>query len=170
MHPAEDFLTRFPAFDFAVLAHGFPQHGRDYHIVIQHDSGTDSGTHEIAFTHCVRVDYETRVPDDVWHVSWADVLTDYEEWKAAGYPAGHVWGTNWSNAYPGLKAIHDSELASEWTSRLGKEMFEITLQTGRFVLRLIFHAIVTRKVSDEVAIISQVSIPAGPPGPSGRLP
>jgi hypothetical protein len=47
-------------------------------------------------------------------------------------PDGYVWGTNWSVAYPGLRAVPDSAQAAEWSRRLGKQMFEATLATDRF--------------------------------------
>jgi hypothetical protein len=100
-HPAEDLLSWLPALDFAVLEHRIPAHGRDYAMLVQDCLGSDPGTHEVTFTHCVEFHYETRVRDDVWPVSWSDDFTDYERWMEAGEPQGYVWGTNWSNAYPG---------------------------------------------------------------------
>lgn len=63
--------------------------------------GSDPGAHELTFTHCVRLEYETRVRDDVWSRSWSDEFVDYQAWLDAGEPDGYVWGTDWSSAYPG---------------------------------------------------------------------
>ena len=123
--------------------------------------GRDPGTHELTFTHCVKLDYETRVRDDVWSRSWEAEFTDYAAWQAAGEPDGYVWGTNWSNAYPGLAAVPDSTDAARWTARLGKPMHEMTVETDRFFLRLVFHSIRTRRLSSDIGTISQVHIPLG---------
>lgn len=148
--------------DFAVLDHGWAKHGRDYLVVVQDMLGPDSGTHELTFTHCVRLDYETRVRDDVWPNSWSEVFLDYQRWADAGEPDGYVWGTNWSNAYPGLESADESQAADEWADRLGKDMSEATLETDRFHLRLIFHSVTWRKIAEDIDTISQVHIPLEP--------
>jgi len=70
-----------------------------------------------------------------------------------------VWGADWSNAYPGLSIPDQSDLADHWTRRLGKEMVEVGLETDRFLLRLVFHSVLWRKLDDDVGTISQVHIP-----------
>ena|ERR1700678_944102 len=159
MHPLDELLKWLPAIDFAVLDHRFAAHGRDYLILIEDCLGSNKGQHEITFTHCVRADYETRVRDDVWPKSWGDEFTNYEKWVNAKEPGGYVWGVNWSSASPGIHAISESLLAAEWSRRLGKEMFEISLETELFFLRLIFHSIHWRKISDKTDAISQVTVP-----------
>lgn len=159
MNPLDELFKWLHQIDFAVLAHGFARHGRDYVIFVEDCLGSDPGQHEIVFTHCVRADYETRVRDDVWPRSWSDEFTDYRRWTAANEPKGYVWGTDWSNAYPGLRAVPDSVQAAEWSRRLGKQMFEATLETDRFFLRLIFHSIRSRKVSESTETISRFTIP-----------
>jgi hypothetical protein len=159
MHPLDELLKWLPATDFAVLEHHFARHGRDYVIFVEDCVGSDKGQHEIAFTHCVRLDYETRVRDDVWPKSWGDEFTDYQKWLDAKEPGGYVWGANCSFAYPGIQAFHKSALASEWSRRLGKEIFEVTLETDLFFLRLIFHSIHWRKISDKTDTVSQVIVP-----------
>ena len=144
--------------DFAVLGHGWAEHGRDYLIVVQDMLGSDPGTHELTFTHCVRLDYETRVRDDVWPRSWSDEFVDYQAWLDAGEPDGYVWGTYWSNAYPGLSVPDHSDLADHWKRRLGKDMTEVGLETDRFFVRLVFHSVLWRKLDDDVGTISQVHI------------
>ena len=157
MNPLDELLKWLPALDFAVLTHRFAVHGRDYIICVEDCLGTNPGQHEIVFTHCVRADYETRVTDDVWPKSWSDEFTDYKQWVTAGEPHGYVWGTNWSNAYPGIRFVSDSVHAAEWSRRLGKPMFEIILETDRFSLRLIFHSIRARKLNENTATISRVT-------------
>jgi hypothetical protein len=65
MHPLDELLKWLPALDFAVLSHGFHRHGRDYIVFVEDCIGSDRGQHEITFTHCVRMDYQTRVADDI---------------------------------------------------------------------------------------------------------
>jgi hypothetical protein len=163
MHPAHERLSWLSKVDFALFWHGFEQHGRDYRWHIQDCLGTSPGEHEILFTHCVQVGYQTRVSDQVWSRSWDDVLLDYEKWEAAGQPEGYLWGSNWSLAYPGLAVVEDSEIAAAWTKRIGKPFYEITLETDRLFLRLIFHDIRHRKLSDSTQTVSSVLIPL-PPG------
>jgi hypothetical protein len=57
----------------------------------------------------------------------------------------------------GLFAIHLRP--QNRNTRLGQQMFEATLETDRFFLRLIFHSIRSRKISDKSAIISQIIHP-----------
>jgi len=158
-HPFDKMLKWLPELDFAVLAHGWAKHGRDYIIVVENSLGGDPGQHEITLTHCVRVEYETRVRDEVFQRSWSDEFTDYKRWQDAGEPDGYVWGTNWSNAYPGLVIVRNSEVADEWSARLNKAMHEITLETDRFFMRLVFHSVQSRKLNDCTATISKVMIP-----------
>jgi hypothetical protein len=161
-HPADVLLEWLPELDFAVLGHGFAPHGRDYRLIVQDMLGRDPGTHALVFTHCVQLDYQTRVGDGEWPRSWSDDFIDYEAWKAAGEPDGYVWGTDWSNAYPGLTVVRHSRLAQGWSRRLGRELFEVTLETDRFFLRLVFHSIRTEKLSDDTGTISQAHIPLRP--------
>lgn len=163
MDPLEELLKWLPEVDFAVLGHRFASHGRDYIVLIEDCLGSDPGQHEIVFTHCVRADCETRVRDDVWPKSWTDEFTDYKRWTSANEPAGYVWGTNWSLAYPGIRAIGDSAQAAEWSRRLGKQMFETMLETDRFLLRLIFHSIRSRKVSERSDTVSRGIVPLPKP-------
>jgi hypothetical protein len=155
VHPLDELFKWFPKVDFAVLEHRFAMHGRDYILIVENCLGSNKGQFEIVFTHCVKVEYETRVRDDVWPRSWDDEFTDYQRWASAGEPAGYVWGTNWSDAYPGLQAISKSAEAAEWSKRLGKQMFESVLETDRFLLRLIFHSLRSQKTSERCDTISQ---------------
>src|ERR1700722_11725978 len=159
MHPLDELLQWLPEMDFAVLEHHFARHGRDYIVLIEDCLSSNKGQHEIVFTHCVSVDCETRVADKVWPSSWSDEFTDYGKWVEAKEPEGYVWGTNWSLAYPGFIAIRDSANAAEWSRRLGKPMFEATLETDCFFLRLIFYSIHSRKTADKSDTVSQVVVP-----------
>ena len=155
-HPLDEVFMWLSDMDFAVLGHRFAPHGRDYQVLVQATLATDPGTHVLTFTHCVELRYETRVHDLVWPRSWTDEFTDYTRWQEAGEPEGYVWGTDWSNAYPGMAAVPDSRSAIDWSESLGKPMFEATLETDRFFLRLVFHSITSRKISESTETISKV--------------
>jgi hypothetical protein len=159
MHPLDDLLKWLPEVDFAVLQHGLVSHGRDYVVFVEDCLSSNQDKQEIIFTHCVRVECETRVRNEVWPKSWSDEFTDYQRWTSAGEPDGYVWGTNWSLAYPGIQAIRDSATAAEWSTRLGKQMFEATLETDRFFLRLIFHSIRSQKINEKSETISRSIAP-----------
>lgn len=152
MHPVTRILDWLPDCDFAVLRHHFLPHGRDYAIMIQDWVGADPGEHELIFTHCVQIDYETRVQDTVLATSWDDVFCDFAACSKADGPSGYVWGVNWSNAeYRGLNSVNDSSIAAQWTARIGKPFFEATLETNQFWLRLIFHSLRHRKLSSNTS-------------------
>ncbi|PYU78350.1 MAG: hypothetical protein DMG50_27850 [Acidobacteria bacterium] len=157
VNPLDELFKWLPEADFAVLEHRFAKHGRDYILLVEDSLGSNPGQHEIVFTQCVKAECETRVRDEVWLKSWSDEFTDTERWTSAGEPDGYVWGTNWSVAYPGFRAVLDSAHAAEWSRRLGKQMFETTLETDRFFLRLVFHSIRSRKTSEKHETISQVT-------------
>jgi hypothetical protein len=159
MHPLDELLRWFPDSDFAVLEHRFATHGRDYSVTVEVSLCSNNGRHEIVFTHCVQADCETRVADKIWPESWSDEFIDYEKWVSAKEPDGYVWGTNWSLAYPGIQSIQESAIANEWSRRLSKPMFEATLETDRFFLRLVFHSIRSRKIDDRTDTISQAVFP-----------
>ena len=159
MPSLDELLQWLHPLDFAVLGHGWAKHGRDYLVLVQDMLGSDPGTHELTFTHCVRLDYETRVRDDVWPRSWSDEFLDYQRWLDEGEPDGYVWGTDWSNAYPGITTVNRSDLIEDWSRRLGKDMSEATLETDRFALRLVFHAVQWRKINEDTGTITQVHIP-----------
>jgi hypothetical protein len=150
-----------PAFDFGVLGHGFAPHGRDYVLIIQ---VAGVGTYELTLTHVVEQRYETNVSVDVWPRSWDDVLTDYKRWEANGFhPEGYVWGTNWSNAYPGIELPDDDAVARRWSNALGKSMFATILTTDRFKLSLVFHDAKWRKISENDGPVARVLHPLGGP-------
>ena len=97
--------------------------------------------------------------DDVWPESWDDVFVDYGRWQEAGEPEGYVWGTNWSLAYPGIRAVEPSHAAETWSQRLRKPFFEVELETDRFKLSLIFHSIRHAKSGAGTETVSQAVTP-----------
>ena len=159
MHPLEKLFEWFPDRDFAVLDHGFLQHGRDYSMVVESALGKDPGRHRFQFTHVVAMTYSTRISADLWQASWNDLYVNFDEWEVAGMPAGVVWGTNWCLADPGIKAVEPSALAADWASKLEQPMYEMRLETDRFSLTLVFHSLRIAKIDDRTDTVSQVIAP-----------
>lgn len=159
-HPLKAAVAEWlPEYDFAVLAHGFLPHGRDYKLVLQ---VAGSGTHELTLTHVVEQRYETTVSTEAWPSSWDDILTDYGRWEANGFkPEGYAWGTNWSNAYPGLELLADDPVARRWSELLARPMFAVELATDRFRLHVVFYGAKWKKLSDDDATIARSIIPLG---------
>jgi hypothetical protein len=159
MHPLAKLFDWFPDRDFAVLDHGFLPHGRDYSMAVESALGKDPGRHRFQFTHVVAVSYATRVSDELWTKSWKDIYVNYDEWEMAGTPPGYLWGTNWSFADPGMRAVEPSPLAEEWSGRLKMDMYEAKLETDRFSLFLVFHSLRVAKIDDRTDTIAQVVTP-----------
>jgi hypothetical protein len=139
-------------FDSAIVAHGYAPHLRDYDVVVDVPAALPPGVpigdtvgsyimgrYRYRFTHCPESHVTTSVDDDIWRMSWDDVLIDWDEWEAADNPEGFVWGKKFADAYPGLSYVTDSPLAASWTERLGHEMHEVMIETNTFLLRLVCH-------------------------------
>lgn len=80
-------LEGWPLYDNAVVEHRFTPYLRDYNVLVETSAATPGGQgsyvegrYRLRFTHCVIAHIETAVPDETWHVSWADHFTDYEAW------------------------------------------------------------------------------------------
>ena len=163
MHPLDSFFEWHPDCDFGVMEHGFLSHGRDYYFIIETSIGKDPGRHQLQFTHVTDLIYNTAVADEFWGKSWADEFVNYQAWLDAGEPEGYVWGNCWSLAWPGMSAVEPSSKAEEWSSRLGRAMYEATIQTDRFRITLVFHSIRTKKISEDRSIVSKCVIPLSGP-------
>jgi len=159
MHPIHLLIEWLPDADFAVLDHGLVPHGRDYVFLVETSLGPDPGRHKVQFTHVTEMTYATAVVDDVWQRSWREMFVDYQAWLEANQPDGYVWGTCWSLAFPGLRALEPSQKAAQWSERLAQPMWEAEIETDRFRLNLVFHSIRWAKVSDDVSTVAQVVIP-----------
>ena len=164
MHPLIALLDWLPDCDFGVMDHGFIPHGRDYSFLVEPSMGKDPGRHQVQFTHVVELSYATAVADDVWARSWGEAFIDYQSWLDAGEPDGYVWGTCWSLAWPGIRAIEPSAKAAAWATRLGCPMYEAEIETDRFRINLVFHSLRSAKVSSETSTVSSVVIPLSSQG------
>jgi hypothetical protein len=159
MHPLNTLFEWLPDCDFGVMDHGFLPHGRDYSFLVEVSMGNEPGRYRLQFTHIAELSCVTAVSDDVLAMSWGEEFIDYQTWLDAGEPDGYVWGTCWSLAWPGMKAIEPSTKAKEWSTRLGKTMYEAVIKTDRFRINLVFHSLRWAKVSDETSTVSSVVIP-----------
>ncbi len=142
----EEKLEAGPMFDMAIVEHHFTDYMRDYDIFVDVVGPVPSshkskvyGQCRYRFTHCVLAEVRTTVRENVWAVSWEDVLTDFQVWTDAGQPEGYVWGVKYMAAYPGLLYVADSTVAREWTERLDKPMHEVDIETNAHNIRLVFH-------------------------------
>jgi hypothetical protein len=141
-------------FDSAITSHGFAPHLRDYHVAFEvpavKPEGSGSyiaGSYLYRFTHCTEAHVVTAVRDETWALSWDDHFIDFAAWERAGKPDGFVWGTCWAEAYPGLSYVDKSPLAREWSTRLGRDMHEVILETNTFTLRLVFHDLAVEQLA-----------------------
>ena len=147
-------LEAGPMFDNAIIEHHFTPYMRDYDIIVDVPASKPDGTGSYIaarclyrFTHCVLAHITTSLSDETWRTSWKDEYINYEDWEKAEAPDGFVWGVCWSNAYPGLTYIEGSELAHEWSERMGNPMHEVTIETNSHNLRLVFHDVVIKEIA-----------------------
>lgn len=154
------FEKGFSQREFALIAHGFVEHGRDYYLVFEDQLETEAGTYQINLTHVVALDYETKVDSETWVKSWSDDFVDFEAWENAGHPDGRLW-QSWLLCDPGWKVPDTSEEAERWSRKLNKQMFEASLESDQFIMRFIFHSVRSLKLADTTEILSQIIIPSG---------
>jgi hypothetical protein len=117
------------------MRQGFAPFSRDYDVVVE----INNRRFLFRFTHCVLVVLKTNRSDFVWKQSWDDVFTNEESYEKAGRPDGYFWGINYTTAYPGAKLLTDSIGAQDWSLRLGKQMWEVRIETNAHNIELIFH-------------------------------
>ncbi len=154
-------LAQYGGFvDVAILEHRFAPHLRDYDVVFEAMWGGDrKGTYLLRFTHCPEVFVSTRVTDATWMDSWSDDFIDEQRWDRAGQPPGFCWWASWACAYPGLRNERDADDARRWSSRLGKLMHTIVIETEAYALRVVFHDFSLTKLGDDVVVVDKVVIP-----------
>ena len=124
------------------MRHGFALFSRDYDLLIE----INGHRFLFRFTHCVSAVISTSVTDVLWKESWDDAFTNEEAYEKAGQPEGYFWGINYSTAYPGGKLLIDSVGARDWSLRLGKQMWEVRIETNAHNINLIFHDLRTSEI------------------------
>ncbi len=147
-------LESGPLFDCFINEFHFTPYMRDYDILFDMPAFAPGKNRSYIhsrwryrFTHCVMAQVTTNVADANWRVSWTDEFTNFEAWTQAGKPEGFVWGSCWSEAYPGLTYVDDSNAAQEWSERLNQPMHEVTIETNVQTFRLIFHDVIIQQVA-----------------------
>jgi hypothetical protein len=133
-----------PLFDSAIVRHGFAPFVRDYDLV----ASIKEHQFLYRFSHCTSAWITTAVADRFWQESWDDIYTDYAAWERAGAPSGYVWGAGCLLAYPGATYVENSELAHEWSVKLGKQMHEVRIETNGHDIGLIFHDLSVRELRE----------------------
>lgn len=133
-------------------------------FVVETNMGQDPGQHKLQFTHVVDLSYTTAVSDDVLAKSWGEEFIEYQAWLDANEPEGYVWGTEWSMAWPGMRALESSIKAQKWSTRLSKPMYEAEIETDRFRINIVFHSLRYAKVSDDTSTVSRCLIPLAEQG------
>ena len=143
-----------PLFDCFIDEFHFTPYLRDYDILFNMPAIAPDGKRSYIesrwryrFTHCVMAQVTTTLSDDLLRKSWDDVFTDFETWTQAGKPEGFVWGSGFSEAYPGLTYIDDSAAAREWSTRLKQPMHEVTLETNCQLFRFVFHDVIIQEIA-----------------------
>ena len=136
-------------YDVVILKHGFTDYGRDYQFEIEATPiGKLAGRYILTFKHCYDLTYKILVNDEIIRKSWDDIFTNSKAWEKNNKPDGFLWGTNWSLAYPGFKKIENSDKAADWSSRLGKKMNEVKLETNLYLINLIYETWILEKTGD----------------------
>jgi hypothetical protein len=133
-----------PLFDSAIVRHGFAPFFRDYDLV----ACIKEHQFLYRFSHCTAAWITTAVADSLWRESWDDIYIDHAAWERAGAPSGYVWGVYYLLAYPGATYVENSELASDWSRKLGKQMHEVRIETNGHDIGLIFHDLSVRELRE----------------------
>ena len=141
-------------FGNAIVEHHFTPYMRDYDIVVEVTAAVPDGSRSYVasrylyrFTHCVMAHISSSLSEETWRDSWSDGFINFENWEKAGAPSGYVWGVCWSEAYPGLSYVENSEFAREWSKRLGKTMHEVTIESNSQNFTLIFHDVIIKEIA-----------------------
>lgn len=146
--------------DVAILSHGFTPYKRDYFFHIETIWKDNlAGQYLVIFKHCYSLSYETLANGETLNQSWNDCFIDFEKYLKAGEPEGYVWGTNWSNAYPGFSNLKNSVKAEKWTKELGKEMNELLVELEIYKINLIYHDWTIEKLNEKTDLITQSFFP-----------
>lgn len=140
MLTVRELLEREDFFDAAIIRHGFVDYMRDYELIVGARNGPpNTDVHRYLFVGCVEAAYETALSPESFVGSLPDdFVLSGPDYPDKDDPRGFIWGVRWAGVYPGLAYLPDGERAKEWSTRLGRLMHEITLETNAYTLRLVF--------------------------------
>jgi hypothetical protein len=142
--------------DQAIIQHGFMAYNRDYRIEVVF-TGADRVEHPVTylFRGCVEAHYQNLVVPAAYPAFMDDRFIDYQQYEAAGYPEGFVWGVNFAEAFPGWQYIENSERASAWAQKLNLSMHEVKIETNTYGLILVFHDLMVQPSATTVPETTQ---------------
>lgn len=148
IHNLRERMSRFDLFDNVLIRHSYTKYMRDYELVVGiHIGPADPGVYSYLFKYCVEAKVRTSLTDETYKNSLDERLIEYESGKDL---VGHIWGVQWSQLYPGWTPIEDSELAADWTRRIGIPFYEVVVHSNVFIIGLIFSGLEVQRLSDHV--------------------
>jgi hypothetical protein len=137
--------------DDEILRHGFAPYMRDYDVIVEvYGDALPRGVYLFRFKYCFRACCTTTLPDETLRESWDDINLNVDAWNRSGTASGFVWGAGSSSlddVEPGWNYVEGSEIAREYSLRLGKEMHEVRLGTNVYLLRLVCHDLEVRRLT-----------------------
>ena len=122
-------------YDNEILSHGFTAYARDYELVVETYPGR--GCIHYLFKYSVAADIGTSLSPEAWAASLDPRLLDSEASTVAGNLEGHAWYVR-AQAVTSLRIVQPSPRAEEWSGQLGLEFHEVTIETNRQVISLVF--------------------------------
>lgn len=163
MTVVQDLLQREDFFDAAIMKHGFTDYMRDYEIIVgARDGPPNTDIHRYQFVGTVEAHYATAVRPEFFAASLPDeFVLSGPDYPDKPDPDGFIWGVRYSNAYPGLEYVPDSELAKRWSNALGIPMHEIVLETEAFRLQLVFAEVRYEFLGHRPTVVFKKQFPIG---------
>ena len=141
--------------DDEILRHGFAPHMRDYDVIAEiYSDILPRGIYLFRFKHCFHACCTTTLSDETLRESGDDINLDYDAWNKSETASGFVWAVcsaALADVKPGWNYVEDSEIAREYSLRLGKEMHEVRLKTHVYLLRLVCHDLEIRQLDESEA-------------------
>ena len=122
-------------YDNEILSHGFTAYARDYELVVETYPGR--GCIRYLFKYSVAADIGTSLSPEVWAASLDPRLLDSEASTVAGNLEGHAWYVR-AQAVTGIRVVEPSPRAEQWSRQLGLDFHEVTIETNRQVINLVF--------------------------------
>ncbi|MEU8701653.1 hypothetical protein AB0C61_29155 [Streptomyces sp. NPDC048680] len=124
--------------DYLVVHHGYSSYMRDYEVIVDVGSRSDSDATttylQFLFRFCVEARCETFLPAETLRDSLDDRLLNRE--TADPDLGGYVWGMKFHELY-GAEILPKSEAAQRWTMAVGIEFHEVHIETNAHDLTLL---------------------------------
>ena len=138
MPTVQELVTREEFTAAVIVRHGFTNYFRDYDILVRsHGNRIFDHLYRYQFVGCVEVRYELAMPPDIFRASLPDIFTQWLPEDDYPHP-GYIWGTRFTEVFPGVTYMDTGERAAFWTAHLGRPMHEVLIGTVPFTLHLVF--------------------------------